>query len=48
VPRSLISSISETRLVYGTAFLGGILTSGDREIELDTVTARLNINWGGL
>jgi len=29
-------------------FLGGILTSGDREIELNTVTARLNIKWGGL
>jgi opacity protein-like surface antigen len=28
-------------------FLGGILTSGDREIELNTVTARLNVKWGG-
>lgn len=29
-------------------FLGGVLSSGDREIELNTVTARLNIKWGGL
>ncbi|MCZ7595017.1 MAG: outer membrane beta-barrel protein [Hyphomicrobium sp.] len=29
-------------------FLGGILSSGDREIELNTVTARLNVKWGGL
>jgi outer membrane immunogenic protein len=28
-------------------FLGGILSSGDREIELNTVTARLNVKWGG-
>jgi outer membrane immunogenic protein len=29
-------------------FLGGILSSGDREIELNTVSARLNVKWGGL
>ncbi len=28
-------------------FLGGILSSGSRDIELNTVTARLNIKWGG-
>ena len=27
--------------------LGGILTSGERNIDLDTVSARLNIRWGG-
>jgi outer membrane immunogenic protein len=29
-------------------FLGGVLSSGDREIELNTVSARLNVKWGGL
>lgn len=28
-------------------FLGGIVTTGDRDIELNTVTARLNVKWGG-
>ncbi len=29
-------------------FLGGVLTSGDREIDLNTVTARINVRWSGL
>lgn len=28
-------------------FLGGILSSGDRDVDLNTVTARLNVKWGG-
>jgi opacity protein-like surface antigen len=28
-------------------FLGGIVSSGSREIDLNTVTARLNVKWGG-
>lgn len=30
----------------GGLLLGGILTSGNREIDLNTVTARLNLKWG--
>lgn len=28
-------------------FLGGVITSGNRDIDLNTVTARLNVKWGG-
>ncbi len=28
-------------------FLGGVLSSGDRDIDLNTVTGRLNFKWGG-
>jgi opacity protein-like surface antigen len=28
-------------------FLGGVLSSGDRDIDLNTVTGRLNVKWGG-
>ncbi len=31
----------------GGLLLGGILTSGNREIDLNTFTARLNVKWGG-
>ncbi len=31
----------------GGLFLGGILTSGSREVDFNAVTARLNLKWGG-
>ena len=31
----------------GGLLLGGIVSSGNREIDLNTVTARLNVKWGG-
>ncbi len=28
-------------------FLGGVVTSGSREVDFNAVTARLNLKWGG-